>query len=66
MTRHLRLFAAIVLSLPLAAQAHPGHVHSEEWGLVIGLLAAAVALLTRAAARQSSKRTTAGERRSRT
>ena len=48
MTRHLRLFAAIVLSLPLAAQAHPGHVHSEEWGLVIGLLAAAeVTVLSR-------------------
>jgi hypothetical protein len=70
MTRQLRLFfrliAAFALSMPLAAQAHAGHVHAEEWGLVIGLLVAAVVLLTRAATTRVSKRSTEAGRRSRT
>jgi hypothetical protein len=62
MTRQSRLIAAIALLTPLAAQAHPGHVHAEEWGLVIGLLVAASVAATRFA----RKRSTARERRSRT
>jgi hypothetical protein len=64
MTHHIRLFAAALLS-PLSAQAHPGHVHAEEFGLVVGLLVAAGLLLARSATRFVAKRITAGAARSR-